>query len=35
MKNYLKSILQFAYDSPGWFAFWFIVDWILGKGMLG
>ena len=35
MKNYLNSILNFAYDNPGWFCFWFFIGWIIGKGIQG
>lgn len=35
MKNYLNKLLEFGYYQPGWFCFWFLVGWIIGKGLLG
>ena len=35
MKNYLNRIIEFAYESPGWFCFWFLTGWIIGKGIQG
>jgi len=35
MKNYLNEIFQFAQDHPVWFCVWFIVGWIIGKGIIG
>tara|TARA_R100000700_G_scaffold37779_1_gene48298 strand:+ start:566 stop:679 length:114 start_codon:yes stop_codon:yes gene_type:complete len=33
MKNYLRDVLDFAYDNPGWSCFFFIIGWILGVGI--